>query len=189
MVSFLHMKYTEAQLAYLAGLLDGEGCFHICDKRKSPKKALGLRKPRKEYVGQVNFTTQVAICNTHLGVLQWLKDTFGGGVHIAKTRYKPNWDFKKQWIMPCKVSKELIEAILPYLIIKVNQAKLMIEARKIIDANVLRMERTVEQRDHLFFLATNMKLFNKKDPSALLSPLTQQGDPSQLPQVYPRQVC
>src|SRR5574342_1271200 len=105
MVSFLYMNYTVEQLAYLAGLLDGEGCFHICDKRKSPQKAKGLRKPRKEYIGQINFSTQVAICNTHIGVLNWLKEIFGGGIHIQKTPSKPNWDLKKQWIMPCKVCR------------------------------------------------------------------------------------
>lgn len=183
------MEYTTAELAYLAGLIDGEGNVSIGDTRKSPRKSRGLRKPRKEYVGQINYTTQVSICNCNLEVLEWLKAKFGGLIHIAKKPGKPGWDIKKAWVMPCKPCREILQSILPYLIIKKNQAKLLIEAREIIDANVLRMERTVEQRNHLAFLATNIKLFNKKNPSALLSPLTQQGDPSQLPQVYPRQVC
>lgn len=183
------MKYTIAELAYLAGLLDGEGCFSINDKRKSPRKSKGLRKPRKEYIGQINFTTQVSICNCNLEVLNWCKEKFGGLISIAKKPGKPHWDIKKAWVMPCGQSKEIIQCILPYLIIKKNQAILMIEARNIIDANVLNMERTPEQREHLFFLAHNMRLFNKKNPSAMLSPLTLPGVPCQLPEVYPHLDC
>jgi hypothetical protein len=96
---------------------------------------------------------------------------------------------KYTWILPSKMIGPMCELLLPYLVIKKNQAILMIEARKIIDSNVLRMERTPEQREHLFFLAHNMRLFNKRDPSALLSPLTLPGGPSQLPEVYPRPIC
>lgn len=162
------MNYSTEQLAYLAGLIDGEGCMQIGDKRKSPQKAKGLRKPRKEYVGQINFTTQVQISNTDYRLIHWLQDTFTGGLHVQKYPGKPHWNVKYTWILPSKQVLPIMQAILPYLIIKKNQALLMIEARKIIDSNVLRMERTPEQRELLFFLAHNMRLFNKKDPSALL---------------------
>lgn len=183
------MEYTIAQLAYLAGLLDGEGCFHICDKVIKPRKSRGIRKTKKVWNARTNFSLMITICNTNLEVLNWLKDVFGGFVYIAKKPGKPGWDIKKAWHMPCGPSRQILEAVLPYLIIKKNQAKLMIEGRKIIDANPKRIKLPEESYQHLFFLATNMKLFNKKNPSALLSPPTQQGDPSQLPQVYPRQVC
>lgn len=177
------MEYTIEQLAYLAGLIDGEGCFHISDKVIKPRKSRGLRSNKRGWNKRTNFSTTISVSNTNLEVLNWLKDTFGGNVYIAKKPGKPNWALKAAWHMPGTQSREIIAAIFPFLIVKKNQAILMLEARKIIDANTRRMQLPEESYQHLFFLATNIKLFNKKDPSALLSPLQTEGCPSQLPKI------
>ena len=177
------MEYTVAQLAYFAGLLDGEGCLHICDKKISRKRTKGRNKTGKIYRGRVNFSTALTIANCNLEVLQWLENLFGGFIQIRTKSFKPHWDLKKAWhIRPIDIAP-ILNLVLPYLIIKKNQAILMLEARAIIDGNTRRMEHSQENYDRLLQIASHIKMFNKKLPSALSSPLNTQGCPSQSPKI------
>lgn len=166
------MEYTVAQLAYFAGLLDGEGCLHVCDKKKCKRKSRGIRKTSRIWRDRVNFSTALTIANCNLEVLEWLVENFGGFIQTHKKKFKEHWDWKRTWhIRPIQIYP-ILKLVLPYLIIKKKQAILMLEARKIIDANTRRMEHTQENYDRLLQIAQHIKLLNKKDPSALLSPLS-----------------
>jgi len=63
------MKPTEADLAYIAGFLDGEGCFTFTS----------------------SVTVKAAI--THLPTLEWLQTLFGGSLreHNSPTHKKKAW--------------------------------------------------------------------------------------------------
>ncbi len=60
----------DIDLAYIAGLVDGEGCIMITKENRLYTEAKhGYR-----------FWLQVKITNTNKAVLEWVKDLFGGSV-------------------------------------------------------------------------------------------------------------
>jgi hypothetical protein len=110
---------TVAQAAYIAGILDGEGTITISRKRGNTAKA-GKRR--------VFYRPFVQVCLTTPNVLTWLVEVTGLG-HVATnksartSRQKPSW----RWSLWSNQARQLLEATLPYLIIKKTQAELLIE--------------------------------------------------------------
>ena len=96
---------------YLAGLFDGEGWISL--RPQSTKRYLS------------SITIQVGICNTH-PIVKKLYDNFGGFL----TSRKENLQHKKcyRWSLGKKKDiKNFLELIYPYLIIKKEQAKIMLK--------------------------------------------------------------
>ena len=92
-------------LAYIAGLFDGEGCVVI-------------RKDRKY------FRLEVRITNTNRKVIDYIHSFFNGDVIVYdKGRYKTCYNLR---FADGKGAK-FLKSVLPYLIIKKEQAKLGIE--------------------------------------------------------------
>ena len=139
----MSMEYNISQLSYLAGIMDGEGTISMCDKRIMKRKSKGIRKTKKVYRARVNFSTTVTICNTDLRLIEWLVANFGGGVSHSKRQHE-HWKSKITWIMPIKEISKILTAILPYLVLKKEQATLMIEARKSFDENLRQLQTTDE---------------------------------------------
>lgn len=98
--------------SYTAGLFDGEGTFTISSLK---------RNELPDYV-----FAEIYITNTNQEVMSWLKDNFGGSIRLSR-RLGKNWKDCYKWFLPAKRRKEFITKILPYLIIKKNQAKLLLE--------------------------------------------------------------
>ena len=94
-------------LAYTAGIIDGEG-------------SIGIWKLGKGY----RLTVEVEMCNK--SVPQWLKDTFGGryGFYGKRGKYKCGWS--SRWDITDSKASEFLQLILPYLKIKKQQAELAI---------------------------------------------------------------
>ena len=113
------MKAIDNQtLAYVAGLMDGEGSIVIAVSKPSSKNG---RKIPSHFL-------QVGIINTNREIINWLHDTFGG--HISDNSHstsrhnrRPCW----AWRIMCNQAKEFLEKIYPFLKIKKQQAKLAIE--------------------------------------------------------------
>lgn len=103
------MNLTETEKAYLAGLFDGEG--HI-----------GYYK---NTTGYGNFNLMVTITNTDHRVMKWLKDklTIGKISPKQKTHNKPAWTWQ---IRNSHDAFEFLQIILPYLVIKKDQADLLL---------------------------------------------------------------
>ena len=104
------------ELAYAAGILDGEGCVSL-------EKANG--RPNKRGYRISLFAT---ISNTNKPLLQWLKDKFGGQVKQYKKRVgrKTCW----VWRICAKQAAEFLEAVRPYLIVKLSEVDLALEFQK-----------------------------------------------------------
>lgn len=106
---------TEGQKAYIAGILDGEGCIHI--SRKTDKTM------RYGYC----YRLSVSVTNTSLELLEWLRVTTDLGsvtdVKHPNPRAKP-YAIWSTWSLQ---SRQLLEACLPYMIVKKDQATLAIE--------------------------------------------------------------
>ena len=105
--------------AYLAGLLDGEGCIMISKTK---------RKGNKNY----EFWLRVFVSNSHLQGLQEVQKCFGGLINEVKPdskRFSQNRCWRVWW--NGKSGETLLQLLLPYLVIKKEQAIVALEfARK-----------------------------------------------------------
>lgn len=95
-------------LEYLAGLVDGEGCIRLHPSNKG--------KYRKYY-------PRLQVTNTYKPILDMLVDQYGGAIHSAKTPQKEGWKIKHDWRLTGDKARELLNQLLPYLIIKQEKAK------------------------------------------------------------------
>lgn len=98
---------SPSDLAYAAGLLDGEGSISIA-------VSYGGKNP--------NHTLKVAINNTSRDMIQWLVDTFGGRVHTTNSVHV--------WNVPSEHIVDFLRAVRPYLTAKRAQSGVAIEFRK-----------------------------------------------------------
>ena len=75
--TYIKKDYTIAQLAYLAGIIDGEGCFVIGCYAFSKK------------TGVPHFHTTVQVTSTDRILIEWLVDNFGGKVAAYTPKQTP----------------------------------------------------------------------------------------------------
>lgn len=90
-------------LAYLAGLIDGEGC-------------IGFTRIRNQLIPRLTIT------NTDQSIISDLKESFGGHI-IMRPPHKLHWKASSHWVLQNGKSVELLEKCYKYLRIKKNQAK------------------------------------------------------------------
>lgn len=106
------MKRTD--LAYTAGIIDGEGCisiYHFKSKTSSRGYALVL---------------EVSVTNTNEWLIHWLHFTFGGNVGPMKSK-RPRSRDAFYWRLLSKKAAEFLDLIMPYLKIKKPQAEIGIK--------------------------------------------------------------
>ncbi len=106
------MIISETQKAYIAGMLDADGCVGI-SRRKSKSDAY-----------EWDFAVRIVITNTNYDLIFWLKDVTGIGCAFKnKTAQKKNWNVVHRWQVVSNQAIELLEEILPYMIIKRDRAE------------------------------------------------------------------
>jgi hypothetical protein len=99
-------KMDENTLNYIAGFIDGEGCFGL------------------SYMGKGNIVPRISIANTNLEVLSWIKESVGfGAVAPRKGRTKPCYEYYVQGFKRIPI---FIKAFLPYLRVKKRDAELLL---------------------------------------------------------------
>ena len=101
--------------ARLAAFVDGEGCLMLSSSKTQAD--IGNRR-----VG-------VTISNTNPMLMNWLASVFGGSicnVRACNQRSKPSF----MWTISSRRAERVIHGILPYLLLKTEQAKLLLEYRK-----------------------------------------------------------
>ena len=114
----------ETDKAYLAGLLDGEGCIRIASayhtnvkKRVSPSVLLSTKKR--------NYWVQVLLGNSDVNVLKDIQEQWGGNLSLRSSmrRGKPfgNMTWNKQKAV------ELLRHLKPYLRIKAIECQVALE--------------------------------------------------------------
>jgi hypothetical protein len=116
-------EYTIAQIAYLAGIIDGEGSIYIGNFSSNPK------------TGTLHYQTNMEVTNTDKGLVDWLIKNFGGRVNIYTAKQTPKNSRKAvyRWIASGELLTHLCHLLLPYVIIKKRQCEIMIEMRKTFD--------------------------------------------------------
>lgn len=150
------MPWNETELAYLAGLLDGEGCVGVyCSFSE-----LGTRQkvPRPVYKARLTIT------NTDRRMLDWVHGRFGGAIisrRAANERSKPVFRWSLQGINRVQA---LIKAVYPYLIVKQAQADLILRFPANELCNQWTKEKTAETRAAKRALYLETKRLNKRGP-------------------------
>ena len=129
---------------YTAGILDGEGCISIyISKRWDKMQDKFVFRP----------VLEISIYQADKVLIDWLVYHYGGKMyeHTMKNSTRPGY----QWTAPRgKARENFILEILPYLLLKRNQALLALE--------YLRLPHTWDMNVKRFDLAYRCSTFNKK---------------------------
>ena len=106
---------TTEIIAYAAGLFDGEGCVDIY--KASVSKA--SKSP--------SFMLRVIIAQKQGGIMNWLKNNFGGAVQMSRRKYNGKDNYIYRWDIRSQAAKGFLILIQPYVLIKKEQVNLAIE--------------------------------------------------------------
>lgn len=104
----------ETRIAYIAGIIDGEGCI-----------AITRRKLKRVKTNNWYYQPQVIVGNTNRKLVYFCVDCYGGWIATFK-RHNPNWSTIYHWKITGDEMKCLLSDIIPYLIVKRKQAKLVL---------------------------------------------------------------
>ena len=113
-------EYTLTQIAYLAGIIDGEGSIYIGNFSCNPK------------TGSPYYQTNMEVTNTDKALIDWLLENIGGRFNHYTEKQTPKNSRKAvyRWIVSGDLLTHLCHLLLPYLIIKKRQCEIMIKMRK-----------------------------------------------------------
>ena len=111
-------KHTIAELAYAAGLIDGEG--HIIIFKDDRTKNLKYKTKNPTYILIVGCT------NTEPAMIDFLADRWGA-CRQTRGRQRANWKRTYEWTIQSDMALNFLKEIYPYMIIKQWKAKLAIE--------------------------------------------------------------
>ena len=113
-------KLSNEELAYIAGIIDGEGHLGIS---KNTTKRQRQRNPK--------YQSEICVINTDKRLMDWLESKMGGLINArnmnGKNVKKDIWKISYRWRIQESLHPELLNLILPYLVIKKRQAELIIE--------------------------------------------------------------
>lgn len=117
--SYEKKEYRIEDIAYLAGIIDGEGCLTAGTYSKTT-------------AGNPSFQTMLKVSNTEEKLINWLKDTFGGLI----CNYTPAQTAKnsRKQVFMWQVSGDrllhICELTLPFSVSKKEQLQTMIKLRE-----------------------------------------------------------
>lgn len=112
---------TQIEIAYLAGLVDAEGCFRV-------HRLIKKNRPNPTYA------TILAVGNTNTLFFPWLTSIFGGNITFSGSKREGRKNSATWYIMSTKL-KVFIHDLLKYLIIKRPVCEKIIEFEQTIITN------------------------------------------------------
>lgn len=110
----------ETDKAYIAGFLDADGTI-VVDRQK---------RTNKHHKQHYYYVPRICIANRHRGVLDYINECWDntGSFTLRKLNKKnPNWSDAWQLRFSSKATYNYLEQILPYIKMKQEQAKLVLE--------------------------------------------------------------
>jgi hypothetical protein len=112
-------EYSIAEIAYLAGIIDGEGCIYI-----------GNHSCNAE-TGDKYFQTIMKVTSTDKCLIDWLQKIFGGLVKEYTPNQTPENSRKPAWFWQASGERltHLCELLIPYAIIKKTELEIMLRMR------------------------------------------------------------
>lgn len=115
-----NINRTPTQIAYLAGLIDGEGCFYIGHVKQG------------QYGNGYQWHSMLKITSCDEELIIWLEQTFGGSKD-SRYRYTSKQAFTRpvyNWQATGEMLDYLLPQVFPYLIIKAKQCDVMMRYRR-----------------------------------------------------------
>lgn len=107
------MSADKLKLAYIASFVDGDGCIGLSQRQNKNRYYPYLR-----------------IANTNIKILKYIQKFYGfGSIQTANTTYRTTPNCKQCYYYQTVNQKatKIISSILPYLVLKQNQAKLIVK--------------------------------------------------------------
>lgn len=120
--SLVVKKYRATDLAYLAGIIDGEGCIKIA-------------KAKSRHTGRPQHWLQLEVSQKDGRLMSWIHNNFGGKViEVSKNTSIQHY----RWTLLENQAIAIIKEVLPFLTVKKEQAKIaiMFQSRKAIRGTV-----------------------------------------------------
>lgn len=125
-----HLSPPDA--AYLAGLLDGEGCFTaFITQTRSHHIKNGLKTIERTHWQTIYY---IQILMVEEEPIRWLKEVTGLGYLFQRNRQKEGYQDLWGWRVNSEPACQIIKQIMPYLKAKRHQAKLFLKLRDRITA-------------------------------------------------------
>lgn len=119
--NYIPKQYEPTVLAYMAGIVDGEGCLYIGQVRRNKSGEI-----KCHHIGCLKIDSADKV------LIDWLLDTFSG-TNSARNRWTSKRKYKRTihtWVATGDRLLDLCEQILPYLTIKKRHCENMIRFRK-----------------------------------------------------------
>lgn len=111
----LREESRNIDIAWAAGIIDGEGCFHISNSRPDTKS------------GAINrsYSLYLKVTMGHKPTIERLLDIFGvGSIHlVTQTKYNQAWT----WLTTSHKALGVTNIVRPYLFTKASEADIAIE--------------------------------------------------------------
>lgn len=109
---------TELDTAYMAGIIDGEGSmgvYYVADHHYDNRR------------GRRSYFNSLSVSNTDKRLIDHLKSIWGGSITTyANHGFKYSWIHRISWQSRSDLLN-ILNATLPYLVLKKEQAELMIQ--------------------------------------------------------------
>lgn len=147
---------ADPRLAYVAGLIDGEGCLRI---HRQSKAQTSTFTP----VVQMNMSIKARI------IRDQMLQMFGGNIYEIKA---PNqkWSEQWQWRINGDAASDFVRMIYPYLMLKKQQADLILQLQHIKESQPIKKNGqrnwTQEAKESAARLKGQMHSLNQKGPDA-----------------------
>jgi hypothetical protein len=104
--------WTNVETAYIAGIIDGEGCIGIY------------------YRNHRGYHIQLSITNTNKNLISWLKKKLHANAVKSLTDRRPKNKQSFSIIVDRMRAYEILQRVIPYLKIKTKQARLAIKFKE-----------------------------------------------------------
>lgn len=107
---------TSEQIAYLAGIMDGEGTISLS------------RTSDKTMKRKTSFRPFIAVVNTNIELIHYLHEITGLGTvsKLYVSKNKKHRSFKR-WTVWTRQAEQIVKLLIPYLRVKKEQALLFLE--------------------------------------------------------------
>jgi hypothetical protein len=139
---------TDVQAAWLAGLIDGEGCISIWRERREGNRS-GFR-----------YYAMVHIANTNRGLLDAIAKVIPGEVYLKDARKKlANHKPLFMFAVSRRALSPVLTRIAPFLVIKKRQAEIAMQFRRVIEEAPMR---TFQDHEVLGQLWAENRALNKR---------------------------
>lgn len=126
-------------LAYFAGIFDGEGSVYVIYR---DKPSLNPNGQRRETV-----FSYIKVANNNINLMRWLVENIGGAFGYVVKSGGPHGKAQYQWRLCGSQAQPLLEAIIPLLIVKREEAVLMLEMRALVREKTTGRNRPLPQAD------------------------------------------